>query len=240
MIRRLLERIGAFLDGTGVRWTVGVALPIFMIAVDPAVFHSRVTGVGMPLLGALKPFCYVATGVALVAFVAWLIRPQASAFASGAFAGAALFAVFLGTAILPFSLLGILLLGLGLLGLSPFLMAAVYWQAARAAFPSRAASNRRWLFFSAGMVALLGIPSAMQGGASRAYRQSLADITSAETAAVARGTERLRHWSPLLDLERLVAAYTDEQDAARRSQIAATYHQLTGQDAAARAEELVD
>ena len=133
MIRRLSKRVGTFLDGTGVRWTIGVALPIVLIAVDPAVFHSRVFGVGLPILGVLKPFCYTATGLALVFFVVWLIRTQPSAFTSGAFAGATLFAVLLGTAILPFSLLGIFFLGLGLLGLSPFLMAAVYWRAARAA-----------------------------------------------------------------------------------------------------------
>ena len=240
MIRRLSKRVGTFLDGTGVRWTIGVALPIVLIAVDPAVFHSRVFGVGMPILGVLKPFCYTATGLALVFFVVWLIRTQPSAFTSGAFAGATLFAVLLGTAILPFSLLGIFFLGLGLLGLSPFLMAAVYWRAARAAFPSRDTSNRRWLLWSAGMVLLLGMPSAVQGGASRAFRQSLADITSADAASVARGTERLRRWSPLLDLEGLLLAYADEQDASRRAQIAATYHQLTGQDAAERFAQLVD
>jgi hypothetical protein len=239
MIRRLFGRVGGFLDGIAVRWIIGVALPIAMIVLDPAVFHSRVLGLGMPILGPLKPFCYTATALALVAFVAWLVRPQASALVSGLFAGSAVFAALLGTAILPFSLLGILFLGLGLLGLSPFLMAAVYWRAATAAFPSEG-GRRRWLLFPAGAVLLLGIAGAVQGGASHALRQSLTDIASGDAALVARGTERLSHWSALLDLDRLVDAYMNETDPIRQARIATVYKQLTGQDAAQRAAEVGD
>jgi hypothetical protein len=232
--------VGRFLDRVWVRWAVGVALPVGMILLDPAVFHSRVFGVGMPILGAVKPFCYVATAMAVCAASLWLRRPQPSAFASGIFAGGALFATALGCAILPFSALGVLFLGLGLLGFTPFLMAAVYSRAAKAAFPRAAARGARVVTFALGVIVFLGVPAGVQAAASRALRRSLADIASSDAALAGRGVERLRRWSTVLDLELLIAAYRDETDPGRQARIAAAYGELTGQDAAQRAGKLAD
>jgi hypothetical protein len=239
MIRRLAARIGDFFDRSETRWTIGVALPIVMIVCDPAVFHSRVFGVGMPILGPVKPFSYTATALAVVTLAVWLVRRRSSAFASGVLGGAAAFAAVLGMAILPFSLLGILFLGLGLLGLSPFLMAVVYARAATAAFKVERGS-RRWLLFGAGVLAFIGLSGALQAAASRAFHESVIEIGSGEAVLISHGTRRLQLWSPVLDLERLVAAYTKERDPGRQAGIAAAYQELTGQDAAQRAAELLD
>jgi hypothetical protein len=232
--------IGRFLDRAGVRWSIGVALPVAMILLDPAVFHSRMFGVGMPILGRVKPFCYVATAIAVFVAILFLSRRRPSAFVSGIFAGSAVFATVLGCAILPFSVLGVLILGLGLLGFTPFLMAAVYSRLAKAAFPPATAAGRRLAAFALGVTVILGVSSAVQVAASRALQTSLADISAADAALAGRGVERLRRWSMILDLERLIAAYVDETDPDRRAGIASAYHELTGQDAAQRAGELND
>jgi hypothetical protein len=230
--------IGRFLDRPAVRWAIAVALPIAMLVVDPAVFHSRVIGIGMPLLGRFKAFCYTATLIAVVVAIVWLWRPRPSAFASGIFAGGAVFAVALGCAILPFSALGVLFLGLGLLGFTPFLMAAVYSRASKEAFPRPA--SRRWAVFVLGASALLAVPAGVQAGATLALRESLVDIASPDAAVAGRAVQRLRRWSVVLDLEHLIVAYAKEEDPNRQARIAAAYHELTGQDAAQRAGELVD
>ena len=54
---------------------VGVVLPVLMVLLDPAVFHSRVFGVGMPVLGEVKAYSYVATTIAVCAISLWLV-PQ--------------------------------------------------------------------------------------------------------------------------------------------------------------------
>jgi len=194
----------------------------------------------MPILGRVKPFCYVATAIAVSVAILFLWRRRPSAFVSGILGGGAVFATVLGCAILPFSALGVLLLGLGLLGFTPFLMAAVYSRMAKAAFPPATASSRRLVAFALGITVILGVSSAAQAAASRALRQSLADISTADAALAGRGVERLRRWSMILDLEGLIAAYVDETDPDRRARIASAYHELTGQDAARRAGELND
>jgi hypothetical protein len=229
-----------FLDRAAVRWSVGVALPVAMIVLDPAVFRSRISGVGLPILGGVKPFCYTATAIALLAAVLWFRRPRPSAVLSGIFAGGALFATILGVAILPFSALGVVILGLGLLGFTPFLMAAVYSRAARVAFPPALNGTRRGAAFALGLILVLGLPAAVQVEASRAFRRSLSDLTSADAGSAKRGLKRLRRWSILLDLEGLMAAYMGETDPARQARIASAYQVLTGQDAAHRAAELAD
>jgi len=232
--------MGRFLDRAAVRWTIGVGLPVAMILLDPAVFHSRIFGVGMPILGRVKPFCYVATAIAVSVAVLFLSRRRPSAFVSGIFGGSAVFATVLGCAILPFSALGILILGLGLLGFTPFLMAAVYSRLAKAAFPPATAGGRPLAAFTLGVTVILGVSAGIQIAASGAMQESLADISAADVALAGRGVERLRRWSMILDLEPLIAAYVDETDPDRRARIASAYHELTGQDAAQRAGELAD
>jgi hypothetical protein len=231
MAQRLLDRPPA-------RWTIAVALPIAMILLDPAVFHSRVFGVGMPILGRFKPFCYTATLIAVVSAAAWLWRPRASALGSGLLAGGALFAAALGCAILPFSALGVLFLGVGLLGFTPFLMARVYARCAKDAFSGT--TGFRWAAFALGVAVVLGVPLVVQAEASRALQQSLSDLASADPTTNGRGIERLGRWSPVLDYEQLIGAYVKEADPNRQARIAAAYRELTGVHAANRAVELMD
>lgn len=232
--------IASVLDRTECRWTIGVGLPIAMILLDPVVFQSRMVGVGTPILGAVKPFCYLATATAVLAASFWWLRPRPSAFASGIFVGSAVFATLLGLAIFPFSAFGILMFGIGLLGFTPFLMAVVFFRAARVAFPPPMERDRRLLAFAVGVAVFLGVPAAAQAAASRAWRQSLAEIASPDAETTARGVERLRRWGIIVDLDGLIGAYMREGDATRRARIANAYHDLTGTDAAQRASELVD
>jgi hypothetical protein len=232
--------IDRHLDRSGFRWAVAVVLPVALILVDPAVFHSRIFGVGMPILGRVKPFCYAATAIAVMTAAVWLRRRQPSAFSSGVLTGGALFAIVLGCALLPFSALGIFFLGLGLLGFTPFVMAAVHLKVAREAFPGATAHGRRWLAFALGAAIALGVPAGVQWAAARSLRESLADVASADPALARRGVERLHRWSILLDIESLVQAYRSETDTNRQARIAAAYQELSGRDVERRAVELND
>lgn len=239
MTRRTLERTGNLLDRAGVRWSIGVALPIAMILLDPAVFQSHVS-FGPAILGGVKAFCYVATGLALLTFVIWMMRPHQSALTGGIFAGAAIFATTLGFVLLPFSMMGILFFGVGLLGLSPFLMALVFARAAWTVLPREAPKRRRSALFLSGLLLVFGIPSSIQQTSSLVFEQSLMDIASDDALVSTRGVERLRRWSVLIDLERIVDEYVKETEPTRQARLGAAYQRLTGQDAAHRAAELAD
>jgi hypothetical protein len=117
---------------------------------------------------------------------------------------------------------------------------AVYLKVARVAFPTKTAPSHRLVAFALGVIVILGIPAAVQAAASKAMRQSLADIASEDTSLAQGGVDRLRRWSLVLDLERLMAAYLNETDPSRQARIAAAYQELTGEDAARRARELAD
>jgi hypothetical protein len=136
--------------------------------------------------------------------------------------------------------LGIVLLGLGLLGFSPFLIALVYARAAWTALPRVGLPSRRYSLFLAGLILVLGIPGGIQRVSSQAFDRSLMEILSGDDVAAARGIERLRRWSFLVDLDQVIAAYVKEAEPVRQARLGAAYEQLTGQNAAGRAAELVD
>lgn len=216
-----------------------MVLPVVLILCDPAVFHSRVFGVGLPWLGRVKPFCYAATAVAVSVLAVWLRRPRSSAFVSGIFFGSGLFAFSLGVAILPLSLMGILFLGLGVLGFLPFVMSVVYLRTAYVALPERQVRFRlsRCVL---GVLGALGFACGTQATASHVFDESVAVISAENPAARVRGTAALRRWAVVLDLELLVPIYLGEKDPEKKARIAQIYKELTGEDAEARAVEWAD
>jgi hypothetical protein len=164
---------------------------------------------------------------------------RTSAFASGTFTAVAVVSGLLGICLLPFSLVGIFFLGLGLLGLSPFLVAAVYLRAARAALPIERTSSQELLVVG-GLALVLGVSAATQVTAWHTLEKSLTEIASGEPLLARQGTRRLSIWSPDLDLDGMVTAYELEPDPARQARIAVAYQQLTGESVADRLAVLRD
>jgi len=227
------------LDNNEARFYLGVALPVVMLLADPAVFRSGMLGVGLPILGWVKPFCLTATVLAIAALLFRIVRPAPSAVLSGLLAGGALFAAVLGVALLPFSVLGMVLMGLGLLGLTPFLMAMVYALAARGVLPSP--HKGRVPLFMSGLAIIVALPLVVQLQASRAVQDSLADIVDGRTPdTLERGVARLSRWSFLLHDDVLMAEFIRTQDATERERLARAYHLLTGGDAQEREWVLAD
>ena len=110
---------------------------------------------------------------------------------------------------------------------------------AGAALPSQR-TGRQPLLVVAGLALIPGVPGAAQLTASHTLEKSLAEIASGEPLLIEKGTRRLHIWSPILDLDDVVAAYERESDPLRQARIAAAYQQLTGEDAADRAAALRD
>lgn len=227
------------LDHAATAWVAGVALPLAMVALDPAVFRSTTFGVGTPILGAWKPLGYVGIFLGMAAVACHLVAQRASAVLAGALAGAALFAVALGLCLLPFSLLGLLFFGLGLLGLTPFVSAVVVAWRARLAF-RRAQGRGRLRHAFLGLLLFLGTGVAAQWRATRAFDHAVSDLRSGRPERVEAAVQDLARWRILLDLDRLVPIWDREQAPATKQSFAQAYERVTGEKIEGRADVLVD
>jgi hypothetical protein len=237
-LRVVGEKIAGVLDRPGLAWFVGVALPILMVLLDPAIFRgSHISGAA--ILGVYKPLGYVAIALGITAVALHLRSDRHSAVLAGVLAGASIFGCVLGVAVLPFSVLGTLFFGIGLLGLSPFVSSLVVGWRARKAY--RASGHlHRPAQAGLGLLFFLTVSGGSQWGASEALKRSLQDIHSGSEGRLATAVSRLRRWQVLLDLDLLVNAWTREQDAATRDRLAAAYQELTGDSIAERANAFVD
>jgi hypothetical protein len=228
-----------FLDRPSTAWVAGVALPVAMVALDPAVFRSGAPGLGGPILGPFKPLGYVGIAAGVGAMAWHLLLGRAPAVIAGVLGAASVFAAALGMVLLPFSLLGTFFFGVGLLGLSPFASSLVVGWWARRAYRDAPASHRR-LRVLAGFLAFGGACAGAQWAASSALERAIHELRSGQPELARSGTARLSRWRVVVDLDQLVTIWIREEDVTRKESLAAAYRQLAGRDIEARAAELVD
>lgn len=226
-----------WLDREKTAWVAGVALPIAMVILDPAVFRSQVFGL-VPIYGAVKPFGYVAIACGVAVVVRHLLSTRPSAFVAGCLAAGSVFAFALGLALLPLTFMGTIFFGVGLLGLTPFLSAVVVGRRARMAYQEDA-TRRRTIRFLVAFVLFFGVCATVQWRATVALKSSVQAICSGRPEAAA-GTSRLERWQLLLDLDQLVGVWMAEKDPARQQRLAEAYQQLRGADIRQRAMEIDD
>jgi hypothetical protein len=217
---------------------MGVALPLAMVVLDPAVFRA-VLGVDTPLLGAWKPLGYTGIALGVCAFAFQLLSKRSYAATAGALAAGSVFAGTLGTALLPFSLLGIVVLGIGLLGLTPFLSSVVFGRRAYTEYRRAAVPHRR-LVACLAFLLFFGICASVQWMASSAVRMAIQDVSSSQPQRIEAGAASLARWRFLVDLDAMVLAWTSETDDARKRSLADAYQRLTGEDIARRANAMAD
>jgi hypothetical protein len=228
--RRILEH----LDRPVAVWIAGVFWPIVMVVLDPAIFQDPS---GQPFLGVIKPFCYVAILGGVVASICDVSFAHGFALLAGVLGAAAAFAGFLGIAMLPLTFIGLILFGLGLLGLSPFVSAVVLWRRATRAYAT-AHQRRRTHLCALGVASYFGICGIAQWRASAALADGVTDMCSASPPVAAAGTERLRRWRYLLDLDQMALEWTDARDETRKQCLATAYQRLTGGNIHERSSEL--
>jgi len=230
--------VPGWLDREKTAWVAGVALPIAMVILDPAVFRSQVFGL-VPFYGAVKPFGYVAIACGVAAVVRHLLSTGPSAFVAGCLAAGSVFAFGLGLALLPLTFMGTFFFGVGLLGFTPFLSAVVVGRRARMAYREDA-TRRRSIRFLVGFILFFGVCATVQWRATVALKSSVEAICSGQPEQAAAGTSRLERWQLLLDVDQLVRVWMAEKDLARRQRLTEAYQRVTGEDIRQRAIEIDD
>lgn len=220
----------------------GVALPLVLLVIDPAVFRDSGFALGGTILGSVKGGCYIATICFVIALAVRLAGAPQTPVLAGVLTAGFVFAICIGVALFPFSLLGAFFFGLGLLGLTPFLMAYVFGRNALGVFlAARVARPHRFLVPAlTGFVLPLALGGSAQLAVNGASSRGLQEVASGEPGAMERGMTRLRLVFPLLDSDEIVRAYTREQMPDRRERIGVAYQRLTGGDVGTRAAILSD
>lgn len=219
----------------------GLVLPVLCLVFDPIVFRSG----GGELFGRdgiyqrVRFFAYSASALEMATLACWLfvIRkyPAWSRPAGGVMAAGALFALAVGLAILPFSVIGLLFVGLGALGFIPFVTALVYFRNARRALRlNRAGEPVRggaMAAFAFGAALALCMPAVAQRCARLVVRRASAEAVAG--GELSPGRQRVVRALTFLSGETfddLVAEYSWETDAERKSRLAEAYWEVTGRD----------
>jgi hypothetical protein len=215
---------------------LGVVLPVLCFIFDPLVFRGGMGG--RPFFPGLQLMAYSIAFIEIFMLLSWLCarrRLGAHVVSVGGFLMAgALVSLIIGIVLFPLSLIGILLFGIGLLGFIPFLTAFVYWRNSLRAINLRheqASIRRKLAALVLGLVFVLGLPVALHLKITQAVEQSLATLSAGDEMDAAEAIERLRLLSYFgeADTDKIVWAYNNEQDAAKRERLAGAYFLITGQ-----------
>jgi hypothetical protein len=226
----------------------GIVTPLLCFIFDPIVFRGNFIG-GTPLLGRLQLMAYSVAFIEISMLAIWLFglgRSGARSLAVGGFLYAgALISLLVGITILPLSLLGTLYAGIGVLGFTPFLTFLVFWRNARRAFnlsPEPVSDRRKLAAVALGFVFVVGVPLAIQLKISSDAEEAVVKITKGEAGEVEAAAEQLRRISYLTyaDTDKIVWAYHEEQDPARRERLARVYEKITGINIETRRTYLMD
>lgn len=225
----------------------GIALPILCFIFDPIVFRGNFMA-GMALFGKLQFPAYAMAFIEISALTLWLCagkRLGHYAVAIGGFLYAgALISLVIGVVLFPLSLLG-LLFGIGLLGFTPFLTSIVFWRNGRRAIslhPGGVNGRRSLVALALGLMFVAGVPLAIHLKISSVAQESLQKILEGDEREAEAAAERFRLIGYLTETEtdKIVWAYHNEQDQARRDRLARLYLRITGKDIEARLVYLLD
>jgi len=187
----------------------GVVLPVFCLWIDPIVFkHS---GMGVPMLGFLRPEAYLTTGLCIGTLLWWKFLPRDPwGVLTGWLALGGTVSMLVGVVILPVSLVG-LFLGVGVMGVLPWLCALVFFRNAREAWRDARAKEKpetctasRVFMSAVTALALIG-----WGGheARTAKRFISAHAGAADQAEQKSAIDRLKIWRSLIGEDFLVEDY---------------------------------
>jgi hypothetical protein len=182
-------------------------------------------------------------GLLLMWLVLRPVNPVGSRMLAGALFAGAFFCVLVGVVLIPFSVFG-LVFGIGIFGFTPFLTALVYLRNSVRAFrfgPPQSLVENLSLVCTAFLLAV-ALPVLSSLAIHNAARDAVNDILQGDSRRADLAAHRLMPLRFLTEAElnKIVDAYLNEKDEARRAQLKSIYLQITGEDIDARAHFLDD
>jgi hypothetical protein len=229
----------------------GIVAPVLCFVFDPIVFRS--SEFGSALLVDYQAFAYLVSGVEILFLIIWMVwgrnARQATRLAGGILMAGAVFSGLIGILILPFTLMG-LMLGIGVLGFIPFLTALVYLRNAKSAFqlagkpaivPEASKPQRELKSLGAGArigatligcLIVLGPPAALSFAASMFVSQAMEAVLSGDEQKADLAIDEITYLQFLAppEFDKLISAYQQAEEPARKEQLKRRYLKLTGND----------
>jgi hypothetical protein len=226
----------------------GIVLPILCFVFDPIVFRGNFFG-STALFGRIQLPVYLMAFIEISALATWLCAGKRLGRRSVALGGflyaGALISLLIGVVLLPLSLIGIALAGLGLLGFTPFLTALVFWRNGRRAFDlshDEVTGGRKLAALALALIFILGLPVTAHLKISGITEESIRKILTGDEMEAEAAAENLRLIGRITQSEtdKIVLAYNNERDEARRERLARLYFRITGTDIERRLTFLLD
>lgn len=213
---------------------LGIVLPQLCFTFDPAIFKGGAI-TGEPLVGRFAPLVYSFCAISMSVLALWFtLGSKLTAFKSGIVAGVLLTAagcsLLLGLLLLPFSLLGLIVL-IGALGFSPFLTSFAYLRGGiRALDHAKNHPLRTGLAPALLLGSLIALtPSVLaQVGVNRIVTPAVNELLSGDEHKAASAVRRLKYFGWAADMSRVINAYREEVDPARRVELATAFERITG------------
>lgn len=226
----------------------GIVLPILCFVFDPIIFRGNFFG-GTALFGRIQLPVYLMAFIEISALTIWLCGGKRLGRRSVALGGflytGALISLLIGVVLLPLSLIGIFVVGLGLLGFTPFFTALVFWRNGRRAFmrsPEEVSDGRKLAAAALALVFVLGLPVTAHLKISGITEESIQQILTGDETQAEAAAEKLRFIGSFnqSETDKIVWAYNNERDEARREKLARLYYRITGTDIERRLTFLLD
>jgi hypothetical protein len=210
----------------------GIIFPLGCILADPIVFHG--SSQWMQQRGILQPYrvaayAVTAASIAMLAIVLLNTRRMPSAFLGGGMLASSLFALGVACLLVPFSLIGVFFFGIGLLGFTPFLTGFVYFRnAIRLSVHGKRAG--KLLADGCGFLFVAALPLALQMVTDRAANHLIEKISTGLPADALHARETYFRWQNFLDGDRILDAYSKNNDEEMRRKLASAYAAIAGKD----------
>jgi len=218
----------------------GIVAPILCFAFDPIVFRGGLAG--PPLFADYKIYVYLFSGLQIIMLSFWLLARAGFQFwnivvGAGLMLGG-IFCLVVGITLAPFSLMG-LMMGIGVFGFIPFLTGISYLRNGYRAVqiprtdPSAFTAVGTVLI---GSVFVVGAPVLTGLAIHQSVESSVDEIVHGDASRAASAAHRI---SPLtvfvgVESEKIVTAYQETSDPARKKLLKDCYQEITGEDIDAR------
>lgn len=224
----------------------GVVGPILCFGFDPIVFRGDFAG--PPLFSEYQLYVYLFSGLQIVILSFWLLAGAGFQFWNelvGASLGlGAVFCFAVGIVLVPFSLMG-LVIGIGVLGFTPFLTGIVYLRNSLRALRQPRTENSlftRAVLFLVSAIVVVGAPLLLGAGIHQTVESSIDQIVHGD---VSQATAAAHRMGPLRyfagdESNKIVTAYIQESDPARKQLLKSYYEEITGEDIEVRVRLMQD
>jgi len=224
----------------------GIVMPILCFIFDPIVFSGRGVMAGFVPLSQYRLLVYLFSTVSIVVLAVWLLAYRSLKSFGGIVAGVlltgAVCSLVIGILILPLSLIGLMFI-IGILGFTPFFTAFVYLRngirAMKLAEPL-VSHSKLVSTLLLGAFLVVAVPYSSNTGVNRLVSQSVVDLQKGDPQAVESAIRRLKYVGWLADLDKIVLAYSQEQDETRKKNLARAYKEITGEEIEKRLMILLD